>query len=275
MRFISNNSKNRGFTLIELLVVISIIGVLSSVVLVSVNDSREKARIAKTLSFSSSVAHALGADAVAIFTFNDETAGVAKDTSGYSNNGVITGATYANGLSELKKALNFSGGTDQVKIDNISVNTAAGAKNTVEFWMKWSGQEGVMPFGWNSSYDLYMTSGCFGFNTGQSNVLGISSSGFANRWNHIVTVFYNGVPSTTNNEIYVNGVKQTLTNCLGTTTSNQSATSTAFISGWGSSAGYKFSGLIDEVRIYSSVLSQAEIRQHYAEGLSGYPVARK
>lgn len=40
--------KNKGFTLIELLVVIAIIGLLASIVLVSVNSSREKARVAKS-----------------------------------------------------------------------------------------------------------------------------------------------------------------------------------------------------------------------------------
>jgi len=51
--------KNKGFTLIELLVVIAVIGLLASIVLVSVNKARAKARDAKRVSDLKQISTAL------------------------------------------------------------------------------------------------------------------------------------------------------------------------------------------------------------------------
>ena len=53
--FKSNPAFSRGFTLIELLVVIAIIGILSSVVLASLNTARAKGRVASAQSTMKSV----------------------------------------------------------------------------------------------------------------------------------------------------------------------------------------------------------------------------
>ena len=79
---------HKAFTLIELLVVMAVIGLIASIVLVNLRGVRKKATIARGLSFSQSIYHALGAYAVAIYRF--ETIGplpdlLTPDASGYGN----------------------------------------------------------------------------------------------------------------------------------------------------------------------------------------------
>ena len=83
-------NQSGGFTLVELLVVISIISLLVSVVLTSVNSAREKARIAAGKQFYSSLDHALGASAIGSWSFESGGGLTAYDASG-NNNGTLVG----------------------------------------------------------------------------------------------------------------------------------------------------------------------------------------
>ena len=91
-------------------------------------------------------------------------------------------------------------------------------------------------------------------------------AGFSGRWAHVAVVFPNGVPSAANTKIYIDGVPQALTQATGTPR-NRTATSRMFLSGWGCTAGYKFGGTIDDVRIYNRELTVAEVG-----ALAGMPV---
>jgi type II secretion system protein G len=59
MYFLQIKNNQRGFTLIELLVVIAIIGMLSSVILASMNTARKKARDARRMADAKSLQTAL------------------------------------------------------------------------------------------------------------------------------------------------------------------------------------------------------------------------
>jgi uncharacterized membrane protein len=198
----------------------------------------------------------------------DEGWGISSaDKSGYGNNASlgVTNWEYAPAwtLGKFGYALGFDGIDDRVRINNVPVNTSAGAYNTVAFWMYWDGKDNQMPFGWQQAYGLWLVGGCFGFNTGQDNVLGISSSGLANRWVHVVAIFYNGVPSSTTVALYIDGVKQNIFACRGSTTASRSVTSTLQISGWAYSTGYYFGGIIDEFKIWNRALSDEEVLAEY------------
>lgn len=163
----------------------------------------------------------------------------------------------------------------RVKIEGIPVNTAAGAKTTVEFWMKWDGVIGTSkPFGWDSLYDLGFQgtiTPAFGFNTGNTNILGIESSEMENNWVHVAAVFINGLPNSNNVELYINGQRQTLAEMSpeNPTTTSRKVSSTVYIGGWGYDNKYDFGGNIDELKIWDGARTQEEIQDGMSTSITG------
>ena len=121
------NFKERSFTLIELLVVISILGLLSSLVLVSLQGAKDQADIAKAQEFSHTVRVTMATDLVGEWRFDNNT----NDSSGYDNNGTIVGDSgYVDGM--FGQALEFDGN------DHVDCGDNDGLINsqemTIELW---------------------------------------------------------------------------------------------------------------------------------------------
>lgn len=206
---------------------------------------------------------------IAFYRFGETSGSVAADSSPGNRPG-----TYHNTISlnqtgaltaDTNPAAQFNSG-GPVTLAKLPVDASPGASTTVEFWMKWNGNGGTMPFGWART-DLWFSSGGFGFNNGCSNVFGVSASGLANRWVHVAAVWSNG-DTTKAGILYIDGQPQTLAQFGGSPwnscISNAVVGPDARISGWANDPGYQYGGLIDEVAIYNGALSPATVAAHFA-----------
>jgi MSHA biogenesis protein MshQ len=206
------------------------------------------------------------------------TAGELKDTAGYTGgpfNGVAQGSALPTPTS-TSPARSGSPGTCAYaslagpasngagfRISGLPLSTATGAKTTVAFWMYWDGTDSVMPMGWIDN-DLLLLKGSFGFNSNSSNVYGISSAGLSSGWHHVAALFVNG--NVASNKLYIDGVSQALSLRKSPSNSSSAAVaSTLYISGYGDDTDNRFTGSLDQFRVYNGEPTAAEVAALYTD----------
>lgn len=266
--------RSSGFTLIELLVVIAVIGLLSSIVLVSLGPQREKARMAKAESFSAQVASILGAEAVGVWWLD----GNALDSSGYDNHGTVTGATPTSDRRlESNRAYSFNG-TQKIDIgDPVSAALDFGTDNfTVAAWFKSNGDNqtivnkkhdnGELPAGYGvwtmgGGIGIFLADGTNWANNG--GVYITRGSGVTdNAWHHTVVVF----DRTGSNiaKVYIDGSQAgtdiSISNVTGSVSNGES-----FLLGVRKSWAY-LTGSLDDVRFFAQAITTAQVEKLYATG---------
>ncbi len=208
---------------------------------------------------------------IASYNFNDDWSsttplldlvGAANGNISGSVSRVLSPAT--GNKPETCAAAQFIGGA--IDITGLSVSKTPSDKTSISFWMHWDGSNSVMPLGWQA-HDLWFVSGHFGFNTGGGDIYGISSIELANSWHHVATVFTNN--SVFDNKIYIDGIEQILTHRQGTIINSRAIVDSHLrLGGWWINNGYRFQGLLDEVKIYTGEISQATINTNMNEAHS-------
>jgi prepilin-type N-terminal cleavage/methylation domain-containing protein len=267
----------QAFTLIELLVVIAIIGVLASIIYVSLGGASEEARIANSLSFEAQIYHLMGIDAVGIWNFNEGGGATALDMSGNDNNGVINGAVYKCAGDETPGhegcSLEFTTSTG-INCGN-SKSLQYDGNVTICFWAKAYnfssparqnplgkayGGEGTMTLETDGSMSFYFGS-CGGNCSPYTNMQATRTIDSNNKWIHIcASRDISGVGGKV--DWYKNG-KIFQTRTYTSDTYDPVSSSNNFIIG----DGYvnPFNGLLKNVRVYKKTLPLSRIQEIYAQ----------
>lgn len=210
----------------------------------------------------------IGDGAVAYWPLNETSGTIAVDIIG-GNNGVISGGVtlgQSGALSNGDKAMGFDGSTAKVTVTPASV--AALSVLSVEVWAYVTAvsNNGVLAklqgAGVNSGWSILAETNKWNWRIGSADVLGPSV--VQNQWTHLV-----GTSDGTTRRFYVNGIETTPVAGAGPGT----GAGDLIIGSLTAGAIYPFNGRIDDVAIYPTTLTSAQVANHYNVARSAEPIS--
>lgn len=259
--------KSRGFTLIELLVVIAIIGLISSIILVSVNNTRERGKTAAAQTFEHNLGNAVADNIIASWEFNECSGTVAHDNSGGNNDATFnTTPTWSSDTPNgVGCSVSLNGQYATFSGSNLPVSIAP---YTIAAWIKASAQAinrgSIVSWGNNANnqfnefgiYDFYYPADGWWGSDRESSV-----SITDGKWHYFAAVW-----DGTNLVFYIDGAR---TNSFTQSTSGRtfSAVNVSMGCRGATSGNACFVGKIDNLRIYSSAFTVGQIQKLYAHTL--------
>ena len=157
---------------------------------------------------------------------------------------------YKEGVENLCACSDRNG---NIQIKGLDINDTV----TIGTWLNWNGNNGVMPFGFNT-YDLYTLNGILGFNTSNGDVTGFDYKEYKAKWVYAVVTFKNNELGS----IFINGIEQTLNKTYRSFSSGNAKVSSTFtIFGWNKGTSYRKFGKIDRLRIINRELTDQEAQE--------------
>ena len=195
---------------------------------------------------------------VAAYAFDEGTGTTVADSSGNNYTGTITAATWTTS-AKFGKALSFNGSSSWVAIPaTTSLNLTTGM--TLEAWVNPTTVNGNwrdVIYKGNDNYYLSATSATTGTPAGGGTFGGSGTTAFGtavlatNTWTHLAET-YDGATL----RLYVNGTQISSL----ARTGNIAISTNALQIGGDPFYGQYFAGIIDEVRVYNTALSAAQIQ---------------